>query len=118
MINALVPLGAILRSPFAVTALVDTGAYTTVLNPETIFRLKLQPVGVAPITTPSTTAPVMCNRYHINLYFSEDVVVENIFVIEAPMGGVPYHCLIGRDVLRRATFLYEGASNRYALSLP
>jgi hypothetical protein len=117
MITALAPLGAVLASPFAVTALLDTGAYTTVLNPETIARLKLQPVGVAPITTPSTTtAAVMCNRYHINLYFAEDVVVENIFAIEAPMGGVPYHCLIGRDVLRRATFTYDGASNRYTLT--
>lgn len=58
----------------------------------------------------------MCNRYHINVYFAEDVVVENIFAIEAPMGGVPYHCLIGRDVLRSATLLYEGISNRYRLS--
>jgi hypothetical protein len=59
----------------------------------------------------------MCNRYHINVYFAEDVVVENIFAIEAPMGGVPYQCLIGRDVLRRATFLYEGIGNRYTLTL-
>jgi predicted aspartyl protease len=117
MINALVPLGAVLRSPFPVTALVDTGAYTTVLNPETISRLNLQPVGVAPITTPSTTSAVMCSRYHVNLYFSEGEVVENIFAIEAPMGGVPYQCLIGRDVLRRATFIYEGAANRYTLNL-
>lgn len=117
MINALVPLGAVLRSPFPVTALIDTGAYTSVLNPETISRLQLQPVGVAPITTPSTTSAVMCNRYHINLYFSEEAVVENIFAIEAPMGGVPYQCLIGRDVLRRAPFLYEGMRNRYTLTL-
>lgn len=116
MINALA-FGGALPSPFAVTALVDTGAYTTVLNPETIVRLGLRPVGVAPITTPSTTTPVMCNRYHINVYFAEDVVVENVFVIEAPMGGVPYQCLIGRDVLRGATLLYEGRANRYTLTL-
>lgn len=59
----------------------------------------------------------MCNRYHINLYFSDEVVVENIFAIEAPMGGVPYQCLVGRDVLRRATFTYEGTLNRYTLQL-
>jgi len=117
MINALQPLGVVMRSPFPVTALVDTGAYTTVLNPEATARLGLKPVGVAPITTPSTIQPVTCNRYHINLYFSEDIVVENIFAIEAPMGGVPYDCLIGRDLLRNATFLYEGAANRYTLTL-
>jgi predicted aspartyl protease len=116
MISALSPLGVIIRPPFTITALIDTGAYSTVLNPETIARLGLMPVGVAPITTPSTTTAVMCNRYHINVYFADDVVVENIFAIEAPMGGVPYHCLIGRDVLRRATLLYEGGENRYTLS--
>jgi predicted aspartyl protease len=116
MINALAPLGAVLRPPFPVTALIDTGAHTTVLNPETIRRLGLKPVGVASITTPSTTAAVTCTRYHVNVYFADDVVVENISAIEAPMGGVPYHCLIGRDVLRGATLLYEGVSNRYRLS--
>jgi len=59
----------------------------------------------------------MCDRYHINVYLSEDVVIENVFVIEAPMGGVPYQCLIGRDILRLSTLLYEGPSNRYTLSL-
>lgn len=117
MISALTPHGAVLRAPFRVTALVDTGAYTTVLNPEAIAHLNLRPVGVAPIVTPSTTAPVICQRYHINLYFSEEVVVENIFAIAAPMGGVPYACLIGRDVLRRATFLYDGVADRYTLTL-
>lgn len=117
MIAALVPLGAVLRSPFPVTALVDTGASTTVLNPETIQRLGLKPVGVAPITTPSTTEAIWCNRYHVNIYFSDDAIVENVFAIEAPMGGVPYHCLIGRDVLCIATLLYEGPANRYTLTL-
>ena len=117
MINAFAPLGMSLSSPVSVSALIDTGAHTTVLNPETIAWLGIKPVGVAPIATPTTTAAVLCNRYHINVYFAEDVVVENIFVIEAPMGGVPYHCLIGRDVLRLGTLLYEGPSNRYTLSL-
>jgi len=117
MIEAMASLGAAVRSPFPVTALIDTGAYATVLNPETIARLGLKPVGIAPITTPSTTEALVCNRYHVNLYFADDVVIENIFAIEAPMGGVPYHCLIGRDVLRSATFLYEGRTNRYKLTI-
>jgi predicted aspartyl protease len=117
MINAFAPLGINLSSPIPVNALIDTGAHTTVLNPETIARLGIKPVGVAPIATPTTTAAVLCNRYHINLYFAEDVVIENVFTIEAPMGGVPYHCLIGRDVLRLGTLLYEGSANRHTLSL-
>jgi hypothetical protein len=116
LITAFTPLGKHLSSPQIVTALIDTGAHTTVLNPETVARLRIQPVGAAPINTPSTKTPLLCNRYHINVYFSDDFVVENVFVIEAPMGGVRYQCLIGRDILRLGTLLYRGPSNEFSLA--
>lgn len=95
--------------------MIDTGAHSTVLNPDVVSRLGIKPVGVAAIVTPSTTAALICNRYHINVYFSEDFVVENIFAIEALMGGVPYQCLIGRDILQRATLTYAGPQNQFTL---
>jgi hypothetical protein len=115
LIAAFAPFGRELSAPYSVTALIDTGAHTSVLGPELTGRLHLEPVGKAPISTPSTTAAIMCDRYHVNIYFEEDFVVENIFVIEAPMGGVPYQCLIGRDVLRMATLVYNGPENHYSL---
>jgi len=115
LINAFTPLGAHVASPHLVSALIDTGAHSTVLNPDVISRLGIKPVGVAAIVTPSTTAALTCNRYHINVYFSEDFVVENVFAIEAPMGGVPYQCLIGRDILRLATLTYAGPRNEFTL---
>jgi len=51
----------------------------------------------------------------VNVYFEEDFVVENIFAIEAPMGGVPYQCLIGRDLLRFATLFYNGPEDKFTL---
>ncbi len=116
LIVAFAPLGVQLSSPAPVTALIDTGAHTTVLSPDLVARLRIQPVGTAPISTPSTTSALMCNRYHVNVYFAEDFVVENIFAIEAPMGGVPYQCLIGRDILRFATLSYIGPRNQFALT--
>ncbi|HKR63179.1 MAG TPA: retroviral-like aspartic protease family protein [Thermoanaerobaculia bacterium] len=110
------PLGVQLSSPITVTALIDTGAHTTVLSPELVGRLNIRPVGTAPISTPSTTASLLCDRYHVNIYFDEGFVIENIFAIEAPMGGVPYQCLIGRDILRHATLLYDGRRNHFALT--
>jgi predicted aspartyl protease len=115
LMNALTPLGTRFAPPQLVAALIDTGASSTVLNPEVIARLNIKPVGVATIVTPSTTSAVICNRYHINVYFSEDFVVENVFAIEAPMGGVPYQCLIGRDILRFATLVYAGPRNQFTL---
>jgi hypothetical protein len=58
----------------------------------------------------------MCDRYHLNVYLADDFVVENVFAIEAPMGGVPYQCLIGRDILRLATLLYTGPLNQFVLT--
>ena len=116
LIAAFVPLGIELSPPQPVTALIDTGAHTTVLTPDLVRRLKIQPVGKAPISTPSTTSSILCDRYHVNLYFEEDFVVENIFAIEAPMGGVPYQCLIGRDILRFASLLYVGPANEFTLT--
>ena len=116
MIDSLTPLGLHLASPAAVTALIDTGAHTSVLNPEIVQHLALRSVGAAPINTPSTLTPLLCNRFHINIYFPDGFVVENLFVIEAPMGGVPYQCLIGRDVLRVATLMYEGRRNQFSLT--
>lgn len=116
LIGALTPLGESLSPPLSVAALIDTGAHTTVINPDTVQRLGIRPVGKASIITPSTTAPLPCDRFHINLYFPEGYVIENVFAIEAPMGGVPYQCLIGRDILRRGTFLYSGVANQFTLT--
>lgn len=115
LIAAFAPFGKELSGPHSVTALIDTGAHTTVLTPDLATRLRIEPVGKAPISTPSTTAAIMCDRYHVNVYFEEGFVVENVFAIEAPMGGVPYQCLIGRDILRLATLLYNGPENHFAL---
>jgi hypothetical protein len=83
LINALTPLGVRVAQPQIITALIDTGAHSTVLNPDVVSRLGIKPVGVAAIVTPSTTDALICNRYHINVYFSEDFVIENVFAIEA-----------------------------------
>lgn len=115
LINVLAPLGVRLASPQLAAAVIDTGAHSTVLNPDIVSRLGIKPVGIASIVTPSTTAALICNRYHINVYFSEDFVVENVFAIEAPMGGVPYQCLIGRDILRFGTLTYAGTRNQFTL---
>ena len=104
-----------LEQPHPVTAIVDTGAQTTVLNPATVKQLHLKPVGKITIVTPSTTVPVECSRYHVNVYFSKDYVAENVLAVEAPMGGQPYQCLIGRDILRLGKLLYDGTANEFTL---
>lgn len=112
-------MGSLARNlgpPHPVTAVLDTGAQTTVINQDVVNRLRLKPVGFAYINTPTTTTPVRCNRYHINVYFPDDYVVENIFAVEAAMGGQPYQCLVGRDILRLGELQYRGFANEFTLS--
>jgi len=97
-------------------ACIDTGAQVTVVSPEVVSSLSLQPVGTAPINTPGAGQRLSCRRFHVNIYFAEDYVVENLFVIEASMKGLPYQCLIGRDVLRLGMFFYMGKTNQFTLT--
>ena len=101
--------------PHPVTVVVDTGAQTTVINQDVVKRLKLKPVGIAYINTPTTVTPVECQRYHINVYFPDDYVAENIFAVEAVMGEQPYQCLVGRDILRLGELQYRGFMNEFTL---
>ena len=116
-IAAVSALGQAVAPPCTLEALIDTGAQTTVINPDAVRRLAIRPVGAVQVNTPSTVTPLLCNRFHVNVYFAGAFVVENVFVIEAPMlGGLPYQCLIGRDILRRASFLYDGSANTFSLT--
>ncbi len=105
-----------MSSPYTVLACIDTGAQTTVMSPEVVNHLGVQPVGAVPINAPGAGEPLTCRRFHVNLYFPEDYVVENLFVIEASMTGLPYQCLLGRDVLRLGMFLYVGKANQFTLT--
>ena len=98
------------------TALVDTGAQTTVVSPEVPRYLGLRPVGSTPMITPTTLAPVLCDQFHVNVYFAPDVLVENVLVAQAPLVGHGFQCLIGRDVLRKGTLLYAGTENQFTLT--
>jgi len=105
-----------ISSPVSVTALVDTGAQTTVLSPDVIAQLGLQPVGAVPIITPTTTDPVPCDLYHVNVYFSSDVIIENVLAAQAPLIGHGFQCLIGRDVLQKGMLVYIGNQNQFTLT--
>jgi hypothetical protein len=102
--------------PVTVAALVDTGAQTTVLSPDVAAQLGLKPVGAVQIITPTTIQPVPCDQFHINVYFSPDVVVENILAAQAPLIGHGFQCLIGRDVLQKGMLVYIGNQNQFTLT--
>jgi hypothetical protein len=103
-------------APVAVSALIDTGAAVTVITPETVRLLELRSVGAISVHTPTTIEPVLCRQFRVNLYLSAAFAIENIVALEAPLSGQSFQCLIGRDVLSRGLFTYDGVHNRFALT--
>ena len=100
--------------PVAVQAMVDTGATKSVMQQGVAIQLGLNPVSMTSITTPSSTN-VLCPEYLIRLVFPNNVLYEGT-VIEAPLQGQSVQCLIGRDVLSHAVFVYIGYRNLFSLS--
>lgn len=115
LVEAMGETGAV-AAPIAVTAMVDTGAQTTVLSPDVVAQLGIKAVGAVPMITPTTTRPVSCDQFHVNVYFSSDVVVENVLAAQAPLIGHGFQCLIGRDVLRKGVLVYIGNENQFTLT--
>jgi predicted aspartyl protease len=105
-----------IASPRSISALIDTGAASTVITPETADLLRLRAVGVARIHTPTTVEPVLCRQFHLNIYFSRDFAIEDILAIEAPLTGQAVQCLIGRDVLSHGVLIYSGVENLFRLT--
>ena len=105
-------------------ALIDTGANSSCIDPSVTSSLGLEPHGTVPAHTPSTgDHPHLANQTDLS------IIVPPAYRGDAPLvlGAVSalesrllehqnIHALIGRDVLARCTFLYEGAANRFVLS--
>jgi hypothetical protein len=45
-----------------------------------------------------------------------DLIVQNLLILEMPLGGLGYQALIGRDLLDRCDFFYGGRSQRFSLT--
>jgi predicted aspartyl protease len=105
-----------LPKPVRLLALIDTGATRTVFQSGVAASLNLNPVGLSTIATPSSSG-VTCPEFFVQLLFPAlRAVTTDITAIEVPMQGQPVQMLIGRDVLARAVFVYNGVAGHYSLS--
>lgn len=98
----------------SVAAMVDTGATRSLVRAGLPAQLGVHPVGVQYINTPSSTN-MPCYEYPVRFLFPDRVAI-NTTVMEVPLQNQPVACLIGRDVLARAVFIYIGQSNTFSLS--
>lgn len=106
IINSVIAINNITQLTMPAKALWDTGATGTCISKELVQKLKLQPIGMQRIQTPSGTAIV--NQYKMNIMLNKEVIVKNVSVIDSEMGNQNIDILIGMDII---TFGDFGISN-------
>lgn len=108
--------------PKQIRALIDTGASNTCIDPSVLAALGLTPTGTVSVITPSTGAtPVECNQFDVALVITAPTgpafIVGTIAVTENEfLNGQGFHALIGRDVLERCLFGYNGSLGLFTLA--
>lgn len=103
-----------------VRGLIDTGASGTCVDPSCLTALGLAPTGQVPIHTPSTAGtPHTCDQYDISLMLIHprlQLTLHALPVIASNLTAQGIQALIGRDVLARCLFVYDGAAGLFSLA--
>ena len=106
-----------------IRALVDTGASCTCVDPSVLIALSLAPTGKVSLTTPSTgTTPHEADQYDMGLVIpattgSLPLVLQTIPVVSSDLLlAQGFHALIGRDILDRCLFVYNGDVRLFTLA--
>lgn len=105
------------------TFLVDTGASGTCVDPGFVASLGLVPTGSVPMMTPSTAGvPVQCNQFDVAIYLPDSgqggggFYIGALPVLETSFAGQGIDGLIGRDIIDRCTFIYNGSAGIFTLA--
>ena len=96
-------------------ALIDTGAQRTILVPEVVQRVGLSKIDETMLTR--VGGQVKAEVYAASLQFAQSGL-STIEMIAVPCCEVPqplFRCLIGRDVLSRWLFAYDGPAGAWKI---
>lgn len=97
-------------------ALIDTGAGRTVLTPEAIEKLQLPLVNYTILSrVGGRESRVGVHVASIQFPGDQLATIEVIEVACCDLPDQPIHCLIGRDILSRWLFSYDGRSGHWEI---
>lgn len=99
--------------PFS--ALIDTGAAVTIINPQLAETYKLRYIGPEHITALDNTG--LYPGYAAAISFPDRALrgFDPIRIIACPLASASMSCLIGRDILRHWDFTYHGQSGEFTI---
>jgi predicted aspartyl protease len=97
-------------------ALVDTGAGRTVITPEAVSRVGLPKIDVTRLAR-AVGVNEDAGLYAASIQFPRDrlATIEVIEVICCELPEQPIQCLLGRDVLSRWIFTYDGPKSEWKI---
>ncbi|HMC63569.1 MAG TPA: hypothetical protein VKI65_01400 [Gemmataceae bacterium] len=101
----------------------DTGSFISCLDAQAILVLGLHPAGQRVLSTASTGAAMLpCDEYKVSLTIvhpSGNAALNRtlglVTVADLPLAQTGIPALIGRDLLDRWEFLYDGRGGRFTL---
>jgi hypothetical protein len=109
--------------PVTARALLDTGAEVSCLDLSLVQTLGLPSRGPTPANVPATGGLTFRTQHDTALTLlhpsgraGDQLVIGDLLVIEVPLANLGYQALLGRDVLARCRFLYDGPGGRFQLS--
>jgi predicted aspartyl protease len=103
-------------APHSYIALIDTGASSSAISPQVVNKVRPQLTGTAPVGRAGTN--IIVNTHDIAIKFEHHLQPGTWFDMEAvevapATPGVDV--LIGRDLLKRVTLLYDGLNGKLVL---
>jgi hypothetical protein len=119
---ALVAAGQSAPKPVPITALIDTGASSTCVDPSVLNALSLTPTGIVLLNTPSTgETPHQAEQFDISLIISAPLGPALMFrtipvVASELLASQGFHALVGRDILNQCLFSYNGSIKLFTLA--
>jgi hypothetical protein len=121
--KALTAAGSAIPPDQIITALVDTGASSTCIDPSVLDQLGLSPTGSCEVKTPSTgDGAATVSQYDVALLVygrdtnSPPLVFPVMPVLATPLATQGIQGLIGRDLLSQCVLVYNGTDGVFTLA--
>jgi hypothetical protein len=118
--------GRAIMSPVATMALVDSGAEVSVIANgclDRFVREGMPLVEFVHLNAPGLSGLQLRPQYMVGLRIKHpsgnskiDFVVPAVDLVEQDLGMVDYQVLIGRDILSRCIFTFDGPANTFSLT--